>query len=102
MTQDQTTPTQDAKEAHKPTVGLEKIHFGIPEAVTVGGIWLTGCLLTYLIVSAYHGDQSVSLENMVWAIMIAVVLVSGAVLFRDLIAEVVRHNMNKDKSQEDW
>ena len=75
---------QDSQEQVDTTV-----HFGFAEVLALGFIWGFGFAICALVMINYHGDQSVSLENIIAYVMAAVVLVSGIVLFRDAIARYI-------------
>lgn len=76
------------------TASPEELRFGVADAIAVAIVWLSGFGSLWLLVTNYKGDQSVSLENAVAWIIIGVVLVSLALVFRGLIIEWVRSKMH--------
>lgn len=68
---------------------------GVSEAITLCGIWACGLGAVGLIVVNYKGDQSVSFENAIAYVMIAVLLVSVAILFRGAITDFIHSRSNQ-------
>jgi len=75
-------------------------NYGLAEVITIGIIWGFGFASLWLVTSNYHGDQSVSLENSIAYIMIAIVLVSGGVLFRDTIASAITRWVQRSHTED--
>lgn len=60
--------------------------FSMAEALALIGLWGFGFGIVWLIVTNYHGEQSVSLENAIFYVVAALTILSLAILFRDAIA----------------
>ncbi len=71
-------------------VAQHELRLGKYEALTLAVIWLSGVVAIVAIVALYEGSQQVSLENAIGYIVIGMVLVSLAVLFRDAIVNWLR------------
>ncbi len=75
----------------------QRINLGWPEAVVICMVWLVTGVTIWQLSANYHGDQSVSLENAIFYIVLGAVLVSGAVLFYGTLAILLHKRFVEDK-----
>ncbi len=69
---------------------------GWPEAVVICIVWLVTGATIWQLSANYHSDQSVSLENAIFYIVLGAVLVSGAVLFYGTLATLLHKRFIED------
>ena len=81
--------SQSEEDTRRDALPTPRMNFA--EVVSLLVVWGFGFLAIWLVVTNYHDGQKVSLENAVGYIMIGVIAVSLAIMFRDVIVEVVRH-----------
>lgn len=70
---------------------------GWPEAIVISVVWVVTGVTIWQLTANYHGDQSVSLENAIFYIVLGAVLVSGAVLFYGTLALLLHRRLLQDK-----
>lgn len=69
---------------------------GWPEAIVISVVWVVTGVTIWQLTANYHGDQSVSLENAIFYIVLGAVLVSGAVLFYGTLALLLHRRLMQD------
>ncbi|MFO0887499.1 MAG: hypothetical protein U0413_04740 [Candidatus Saccharimonadales bacterium] len=69
---------------------------GWPEAIIVSVVWVVTGVTIWQLSANYHGDQSISLENAIFYIVMGAVLVTGAVLFYGTLALLIHKRIMQD------
>ena len=69
---------------------------GWPEAIIVSVVWVVTGVTIWQLSANYHGDQSVSLENAIFFIVLGAVLISGGVLFYGTLSLLLHRRLMQE------